>query len=206
MRLTRRQFGALGLSAFLAACGSKSASSSSTVPITLDPAAQQTRAVMVTGGSLANFTGKGTDKALGATPPTLAGANFTGTPVTITPGTGGPMMVVFVAHWCPHCRAEVPRLVSWIAGGTPPANLQIFAVSTAVDQKSPNYPPSSWLAKEQWPKPVLADDDQGSAAQAWGLPGFPYFVLVGADGKVKLRLSGEIAAGDLTKRINQALA
>ena len=144
MRLTRRQFGALGLSAFLAACGSKSASSSASSSASVDPAAQQTHTVTVTGASLPNYTGKGVDKALGATPPTLAGANFTGTPVTIAPGTGGPMMVVFVAHWCPHCRAEVPRLVSWIAAGTPPANLQIFAVSTAVDPKAPNRRRPGW--------------------------------------------------------------
>jgi thiol-disulfide isomerase/thioredoxin len=150
--------------------------------------------------------GKGADPAVGVTPPTLAGANFTGTPVTITPGTGGPMLVVFVAHWCPHCQREVPRLVSWIAAGTPPANLQIFAVSTGVDKKAGNYPPAAWLAKVQWPKPVLADDDNSSAAQAWGLPGFPYFVLVGADGKVKLRLTGEADIGQLTTQINQALA
>jgi len=206
MILTRRQFGALGLSAFLAACGSKSASSSASSSISVDPAAQETRTVTVTGPSLPNYTGRGVDKAIGETPPTLAGANFTDTPVTIAPGTGGPMMVVFVAHWCPHCRAEVPRLISWIAAGTPPANLQIFAVSTAVDPKSPNYPPSAWLAKEQWSKPVLVDDDKGTAAQAWGLPGFPYFVIVGADGKVKLRLSGEVDTDALTKMVNQALA
>jgi thiol-disulfide isomerase/thioredoxin len=202
MRLTRRQFGALGLSTLLAACGSKSASSS----ITLDPAAQQTRAVTVTGTALPVLPDKRADPAVGATPPTLVGATFTGTPVTITPGTGGPMMVVFVAHWCPHCQREVPRLVKWIAAGTPPANLQIFAVSTGVMKSAGNYPPSTWLAKTQWPKPVIADDDNSSAAQAWGLPGFPYFVLVGADGKVKLRLSGEVGMDNLTKLINQALA
>ncbi len=202
MRLSRRQFGALALSAFLAACGSKSASSS----ISVDPATQQTRAVTVTGTPLVALPAKGADPAIGAKPPTLAGASFTGTPVTITPGTGGPMMVVFVAHWCPHCQREVPRLVSWIAAGSPPANLQIFAVSTAVDKSAGNYPPSTWLPKAGWTKPVIADDDKGTAAQAWGLQAFPYFVLVGADGTVKFRVTGEVDTDDLTKMINQALA
>jgi hypothetical protein len=67
-------------------------------------------------------------------------------------------------------------------------------------------PPSAWLANEHWPTPVLVDDDKGTAAQAWGLPGFPYFVLVGADGKVKLRLSGEVDTDSLTNSVNQALA
>jgi cytochrome c biogenesis protein CcmG/thiol:disulfide interchange protein DsbE len=202
MRLTRRQCGALGLSILLAACGSKSGNSSSSV----DPAAEQTRTVTVTGTPLPPLPAKGADPAIGMTPPTLAGANFTGTPVTIAPGTGGPMLVVFVAHWCPHCQREVPRLVSWIGQGAPPADLQLFAVSTAVDKSAGNYPPSSWLAKVSWTKPVLVDDDKGSAAQAWGLTSFPYFVLVGADGKVKLRVTGEVDTDDLTTMINQALA
>jgi thiol-disulfide isomerase/thioredoxin len=202
MRLSRRQFGALGLSAILAACGSKSANSS----ISIDPNAQPTRPVTVTGTPLVPLPDKGADPAVGVTPPTLAGAAFAGAPVTIAPGTGGPMLVVFVAHWCPHCQREVPRLVSWIDQSAPPANLQIFAVSTAVDKSAGNYPPAAWLAKVRWSKPVLADDDKGTAAQAWGLQAFPYFVLVGADGKVKFRVTGEVDTDDLTKTINQALA
>jgi thiol-disulfide isomerase/thioredoxin len=201
MRLSRRQFGALALAASLAACGSKSSSSSPSV----DPAAQPTRPVTVTGTALAPMPKSGTDAAVGVTPPTLQGAAFTGTPVTITPGTGGPMMVVFVAHWCPHCQREVPRLVKWIADGGPPAGLQIFAVSTSVMKKAGNYPPSTWLAKVNWPKPVLADDDNSSAAQAWGLTAFPYFVVVGADGKVKYRVSGEADTNSLTATLNRVL-
>ena len=100
MRMSRRQFGGLGLSALLAACGSKSATSS----VSIDPAAQPTRPVTVTGTPLPTYTGKGTDPAVGMTPPTLSGANFVGSPVVIAPGTGGPMLVVFVAHWCPLCQ------------------------------------------------------------------------------------------------------
>ena len=33
---------------------------------------------------------------------------FDGAPLTIAP-TGKPMLVVFLAHWCPHCNAEIPR-------------------------------------------------------------------------------------------------
>lgn len=200
MRLSRRQFGVLGLSALLAACGSKSPS------LAVDPAAQQTRSVTATGPALVPLPDKGDDPAVGVTPPSLQGASFTGTSISITPGTGGPMLVVFVAHWCPHCQREVPRLVKWIAAGGPPAGLQIFAVSTSVEKSGPNYPPSSWLTKENWPKPTMADDDKGTAASAWGLKSFPYFVLVGADGMVKYRVTGEIDTDSLTTAINQALA
>jgi thiol-disulfide isomerase/thioredoxin len=203
MRLSRRQFGVLGLTAalaVLAACGSKSPS------LAVDPAAQQTRAVTVTGTALVPMPDKGDDPAVGVTPPTLQGSSFTGTPITIAPGTGGPMLVVFVAHWCPHCQREVPRLVKWIAAGSPPANLQIFAVSTSVEKDGPNYPPSAWLTRENWPKPAMADDAKDTAAAAWGLKSFPYFVLVGADGKVKYRVTGEVDTDSLTAAITQALA
>ncbi len=54
------------------------------------------------------------DPAIGETIPTLDGKSVDdGAAVTIGPDGGGgePQMIVFLAHWCPHCRAEVPRLV-----------------------------------------------------------------------------------------------
>jgi hypothetical protein len=53
---------------------------------------------------------------------------------------------------------------------------------------------------------VLADSADGTAAIAYGLGGFPTFVIVGADGKVKLRYSGEAPQEVLTTMVNQALA
>ena len=53
--------------------------------------------------------------------PRWTGQSFDGTPLAINPGDGKPKLVVFVAHWCPHCQAEVPRvLVQWMASGAQP--------------------------------------------------------------------------------------
>ena len=39
-----------------------------------------------------------------------------------------------------------------------------------------------------------------------GASGWPYFVIIGKDGKVKVRVSGEVEVADLQKIVTQALA
>jgi thiol-disulfide isomerase/thioredoxin len=50
------------------------------------------------------------DTACGMTAPILVGQDFDGETVRIDAASDGPTMVVFLAHWCPHCNAEVPRI------------------------------------------------------------------------------------------------
>ena len=50
----------------------------------------------------------------------------------------------------------------------------------------------------------MVDSPQSTAAQAYGLPSYPYFVFADAQGKVVGRAVGEIAPSDL-KRILSAL-
>jgi thiol-disulfide isomerase/thioredoxin len=113
---------------------------------------------------------------------------------------------VFLAHWCPHCRRELPKLVEWEKGGGVPAGVDVVGVATATDPAAPNYPPSEWLADAGWPWPVMADSDTSTAAQAMGLPSYPYFVLLKGDGTVALRLTGEVDTAELTQQIEAALA
>ena len=69
--------------------------------------------VGVAGARLAQLPTDGADPALGARLPTLTGTGLDGKPLTIGP-SGKPQVILIVAHWCPHCQAEVPRLVSWL--------------------------------------------------------------------------------------------
>ena len=117
--------------------------------------------------------------------------------MTIGP-TGTPQVVMFVAHWCPHCQAEVPRIVDLAKQGAFDG-LRMSTVATGTNPDYPNYPPSAWLSRENWPFPVMVDSDQSTAAQAYGLSAYPFFVFVGADGKVAGRATGELAPADLTK-------
>ncbi|MFM8994252.1 MAG: TlpA family protein disulfide reductase [Actinomycetota bacterium] len=161
--------------------------------------------VVVTGEALPEY-GKGeTDPAIGMTAPVLEGFGFLGNEVTTTPGN--PMLLVFLAHWCPHCQAEVPVLVKWNQSGLVPDGLDVIAITTGTDDGAPNFPPSVWLANEKWPElwPVLVDNKDQTAGNAFGLAGYPYMTLVGADGKVLWRNSGEISAEALTDAVNAAL-
>jgi cytochrome c biogenesis protein CcmG/thiol:disulfide interchange protein DsbE len=130
------------------------------------------------------------DNGLGKPVPTLVGQRFDGNPIAIT-GPGRPKVVIFVAHWCPHCQKEVPLITEHL-GGKLPDDVDLYAVSTGVAEEKGNYPPGPWLRKANWPVQTLVDDAKGSAAEAYGLSGYPFMVAVDASGKVVARTSGEI--------------
>ena len=164
---------------------------------------QEFSEVAVTGDALPAFdSAANPDPAVGMTAPTLTGKSFTGNVVT-TESTGTPTLTIFLAHWCPHCQREVPLLVEWEKSGKMPAGIDIVAIATGTDSANPNYPPSEWLARENFPAtwPVMADSADKVGGNAFGLAGYPYFVLVGGDGKVLWRASGEVPMDELTATI-----
>jgi thiol-disulfide isomerase/thioredoxin len=115
-------------------------------------------------------------------------------------------MVVFLAHWCPHCNAEIPRLIEWQQSGAVPSDLRVIGVSTGVASDRPNYPPSDWVVAKQWPWAVMADSAAQDAAIAYGVSGYPFFAIVGADGTIKVRASGELEIDALNQIVTDALA
>jgi thiol-disulfide isomerase/thioredoxin len=156
----------------------------------------------ITGQSLPEFTTVQGDTAVGMTIPEVAGADFSGTPVSIT-RDGRPKIIMFFAHWCGVCQEEVPLIADWLPGATLPEGLDIISVSTGVNENSPNYPPSAWLDREGWTIPVILDDTRSSVAAAFGLSAYPYFVFVDADGKVVLRATGALPTATLEQIITQ---
>lgn len=161
--------------------------------------------VSVDGAALPDFSSSAAkDPAIGLTAPTLGSVDFDGNNVQVGGATGSPYAVIFLAHWCPHCQAEVPRLVSLAKNGQI-AGVDVTGVATGTSDQSPNYPPSKWLAREDWPFAVMVDTSKGTAASAYGLTGYPYMVFVDANGQVAGRTSGEIETADL-QRIFEALA
>lgn len=166
------------------------------------PGIEETRPVTAE-GRLAP-PGTGPDPAVGTAAPTVRGASFDGTPVTIG-ADGRPKVVVFLAHWCPHCRAELPHLVGWLDDGVA-RGVDVYAVSTAARADRPNWPPSRWLSEAGWSRPVLADDAPGTAATAFGLPGTPYYVAIDAAGTVARRVSGEVGRDGFAALVAAAAA
>lgn len=150
--------------------------------------------VVVAGTALkaSDAVGSAADPAIGKTAPTLTGQGFDGKKVTIG-GPGKPRIVIFLSHSCPHCQAEVPRIVKLAEQGKLDG-VEVETVTTNTSKELPNYPPSKWLAREDWPfTKVLADDAELRAFIGYGGEAFPYFVLLDAEGKVVARATGEIA-------------
>jgi cytochrome c biogenesis protein CcmG, thiol:disulfide interchange protein DsbE len=148
-------------------------------------------AVEVEGTALPTAPTSGTDPAVGTTIPTVKGITFDESSVTISPD-GKPKVILAVAHWCPHCQAEVPRLQDWLDQNGMPADVELVAVATSNDPSRPNFPAAPWLRKEGWSVPTMLDDKESAAAQGLGVSGFPGFTVVDKDGKVVFRTSGEI--------------
>ena len=154
------------------------------------------------GAALPAYAAGPEDPAVGRPIPEVVGASFDGTPVTIK-ADGKPKLIVFLAHWCPHCQREVPVVQAWIDANGMPAGVELISVVTAIDPNRPNYPPEEWLARERWQVPVIVDADN-QIATLYGLTAFPYWVAVGADGTVAQRLTGELTPEQLDALVTLA--
>ncbi len=162
-----------------------------------------TGVVHETGAPLPAFTGGPTDGAAGQAAPRLDGEQFDGAGIRL-PADGRPAVITFLAHWCPHCQKEVPLLARWLDQTGLPGDVDLWAVATGIDRTRPNFPPGEWLRRERWPVPTLVDDARGTAANAYGLSGFPFFVAVGSDGRVVQRVSGELTVEQFQSLIDAA--
>jgi cytochrome c biogenesis protein CcmG, thiol:disulfide interchange protein DsbE len=171
---------------------------------------QENRPVTVTGAPLPALERDGApDAALGMATPVIEGATFDGEPLTIGGATDGPTLYAFLAHWCPHCNQEVPELIELRNRDGIPEGMNVVGVSTGVDNTGPNYPPSKWLADSNWPTewPVMADSAASEAFAFNGGGGFPYLMIVDADGTVLARERAVMkSAEDLAAFIQAALA
>jgi thiol-disulfide isomerase/thioredoxin len=163
--------------------------------------------VKVTGAALADMPDSGAmpsdDPAVGQTIPTVTGQSFDGSTVTIEPGK--PQIIAVIAHWCPHCQKEVPAIAGWQADKQLPSGVTVTAVSTAADEVKGNFPPASWLEKEEWKNPTLVDSAQSEVLHAMGATGFPTLIAVTKDGKVARRASGELTLDQVKTMFDAAL-
>lgn len=164
-----------------------------------------TAPLQVTGNPLPPH-GDGDDDAVGTDFPTLSGTSVLGgAPLTIG-DDGKAKLILFLAHWCPHCQREVPAVLDWLAANPLPDNVELYAVSTAVAESRGNFPPADWLREAGWTIPTLADNEEMSAFNAAGLTSFPSFVVVSADGTVAQRRAGELSDDELDALVARALA
>lgn len=148
-------------------------------------------AIEVTGDELAVLEDPAADAAVGVEIPTVTGLDVNGAPIVIGP-TDGPMAIMVVAHWCPHCQAEVALLSDHLRVNGLPDDVRVVAISSAIDATRGNFPSARWLAEAEWPVDTLIDDADSTALRAFGIAAFPSLVLVDEAGAVTLRVTGSL--------------
>ena len=127
--------------------------------------------------------------------------------MTIGGASDNPTMLVFLAHWCPHCNVEIPELIKLNDAGGIPDDLDVIGISTGVASDRPNYPPSRVDRRQGV---AVADDgrqrERRGSWDAYGGTGFPFLVILDSDGTVLARQSGESTADELGVWIDATLA
>lgn len=161
--------------------------------------------VTVEGANLPFLTDSPTDPALGAASPTVSGGDWDGNQYSIA-ADGRPKIVIFLAHWCPHCQVEVPVVQSWIDAGGLPGDVDMYSITVLSDKLRPNWPSQSWLEDEGWTVPVIMDDAQSSAVQAYGMTGTPFYIVLDGENTNLGRFSGEVAVAGLEAMVQLAQA
>jgi thiol-disulfide isomerase/thioredoxin len=186
----------------LAACGSSGGSGASSTTTGGAGGDHEYGTITVSGTPLPRYTDGIDDPAKGKTIPAVKGENFAGDPTEISPTTGKAQMIVFLAHWCPHCNREAPRLAAYLKGngGAPPANVDLTIVPTGSSQQAPNWPPSQWVVQMGLSSVnTVVDNQVQAAAAAFGLSAYPFIVMVDSSGKVVERRDGEQQDGFFDK-------
>lgn len=154
--------------------------------------------VSVEGEDLPFFDSAAADPAVGLTAPTVSGADWDGNDFTIGPD-GRAKIIVMLAHWCPHCQAEVPVVQEWVDGGGLPEGVDIYGITVLTNRlrDGDTWPPSEWLEGEGWTIPTIMDDEAGSVVSAYGLTSTPTYVVLDGDNNNLGRLAGEIGVSGL---------
>jgi thiol-disulfide isomerase/thioredoxin len=166
-----------------------------------DSAGGEAGAPVVAGDSLPPYPTPGPDRpeddlAHMMVAPEVSGHDFDGAAIEIR-HDGTPKAIVFLAHWCEHCRTEVRRVTEWLEATGGVEGVDMFSVSTSLNAGAANYPPSTWLESENWPVPNIRDDPESSVHRAYGYGRFPFWVFLDGDGKVVARFEGEFGIGEL---------
>ncbi|MBM32341.1 MAG: hypothetical protein CL764_05730 [Chloroflexi bacterium] len=136
--------------------------------------------------------------------PDIEGVSISGEPFKIK-NDGRKKIILFLAHWCPHCQVEVEIFTSWAETRGLPKDFDIYTIATANNSSQENYPPQTWLNEANWQFPTIIDTDSDNIAKIFGVTSFPYWVLVDSDNKILTRLSGTFKEEDIDVIISKIL-
>lgn len=145
--------------------------------------------LQITGNGLPPLVAGQPDGAIGRLAPSFKGQTITGESLEVVPGSR-PTVVLFLAHWCGHCQAEVSVVQSYVDEVGVPSSVDFYAVLGSEDPSGGNYPAEAWLEREGWTIPTIKDAADDRLIFAYGLTAYPYFVVIAPDGTVAGRATG----------------
>lgn len=143
------------------------------------------------------------DPTLGFTAPTVSGFDWNEKPSTVGPD-GRPKILIFLAHWCSHCQAEVPEVQDWLDEGRLGDNVDMYSFTVLSDKLRPEWPPQEWLEEEGWTTPVIMDDAIGSVVVSYGMRGTPFYVVLDGENTNLGRFSGQVGPAGLDRMVELA--
>jgi thiol-disulfide isomerase/thioredoxin len=143
------------------------------------------------------------DQAIGVTAPTVSGGDWNGNSYTVGPD-GRPKVLVYLAHWCQFCDAEVPEVQRWLDAGNLPEDVDMYSFTIRSQRGRPDWPPQDWLDGYGWTVPTIMDDNLGSADIAYGVVGTPFYVVLDGDNTVLGRISGAVGTAGLEAMVQLA--
>ena len=136
--------------------------------------------------------------------PDIEGISISGEPFKIQ-NDGRKKIILFLAHWCPHCQVEVGVFESWIKTRGVPNDFDIYGIATANNPSQENYPPETWLKEGNWEFPTIIDTDSDNIAKIFGVTSFPYWILVDSDNKILTRLTGTFKEEEIDVIVSKML-
>lgn len=160
------------------------------------------------GAALPAFDGQGaSDPALGTKAPIVSATDLDGNPVVID-ASGGPndtaKVILFAAHWCPTCQAEIPEVAEYLELNELPEGVEFVTVSTFPNASRDNYPPDAWFASVDWPHPVVADTQSGEIADLFGMSSVPSWVVLDNTRTVIARTTGALGPAGVDQLVQLA--
>ena len=136
--------------------------------------------------------------------PDIEGISISGEPFKIQ-NDGRKKIILFLAHWCPHCQVEGEVFESWIKTRGVPEDFDIYSIATANNPSQEKYPPETWLKEGNWEFPTIIDTDSDNIAKIFGVTSFPYWVLVDSENKILTRLTGTFKEEDIDVIVSKML-
>jgi len=135
--------------------------------------------------------------AVGRAAPGFSLAALQGQPVTLASLRGAPAVINFWATWCEECRAELPVLQGFAAGGRSGAAL----VGVDVDEPAGVVGPFAQQQAMTWP--VLLDAGS-EVTSAYGVHWLPTTFFVDAAGVIRRIYTGPLTPGQLRAFVRAA--